>query len=295
MFQRILSCIVTIVLLFCMLSSCNEAEINSNSNNHPPSINNSDTIDITAFQGSPDIDIHVDIEEDLDSKSYDDCIITVTNKTGKSITELKLYLIRCFDHHTPLESTQYAERFSFKNINNEETQKGRWIIGKSDYSTVDIKVYLSYVAYEDGTTWGVDRAKHEAIITRNEQVNVCIISSATPTTKQKFMISYSANIISNSHVGDNWSYGMKSNDVFITPNTTVEIDVAENVGPRFKIYGVENDSDDDYGENTIRFPIIKVGETVTLTEQVMIVENNGKYVGNRAYIKFTVTITRIEN
>ena len=88
---------------------------------------------------------------------------------------------------------------------------------------------------------------------------------------------------------------MKSNDVFITPNTTVEIDVAENVGPRFKIYGIENDSDDDYGENTIRFPIIKVGETVTLTEQVMIVENNGKYVGNKAYIKFTVTITRIEN
>lgn len=43
----------------------------------------------------------------------------------------------------------------------------------------------------------------------------------------------------------------------------------------------------------IMFSDIAVGTSETVTQQVMVTENGGRYVGSDAYIQFTVTITRV--
>ena len=100
-------------------------------------------------------------------------------------------------------------------------------------------------------------------------------------------------MISNSHVGDKWSYGLKHDDTFVEPQTIVTILVLENSGPKFTIYGMENDTKDDYGANTILFSNLNIGESETIIERGIITENEGRYIGFDACMEFTVTCTRV--
>lgn len=288
--------IITICASIFALCTNLDAANNSNSNNNITSslTSNDEPIDISSFQGIPDINITVDIEKKETSSRFD-CVVTIKNNTQKSITKLSVYLVKCYDGKSPLESKLSSHKLSLKNIDVAETHSERWSIGTEYAEPSAYHVYLAYVEYEDGLTWGLSNIDHKTVVTRNAEVDVCVYNSSTITSEQTYQVSYSASIIHNSHVGNNWSYGMKYNDTFVASASTIKVEVAENRGPRLTIYGIEKDSDEDYGEGIIRFPKMEIGETVSLVQQIVITENGGRYTGHQAYMQFTVTLTRISD
>lgn len=294
--QRLIAFLIICLMCISCFASCESIDSTSQNSddrsNAPSSYDEELEIDLSSFQGNPDIEMLVDIERDAQS-SFFECVAMIKNNTQKNIAKMRLYLVKCRDGKAPLESSLYAEKLLIENFNNEKPDIYRWVLGNSSGQIV-FKAYLAYIEYEDGTTWGLEKVDHKTVVTRNFELDVCEYNASTPTTKQQFHVSYSARVVSNSHVGDNWYYGLEYNDVLVNPYTTITVDVAENRGARFKIYAIEDDSDNDYGSGIIRFPIMEIGETVTLTQQVVVVENGGRYSGHKAYVLFTVTITRVD-
>lgn len=290
--KNILYAFVIVILCLSTFTGCDSTEYDTPNTLSNPTENDDTPVDISAYTGMPQLNISVDIEKDPDSHLFD-CVAIVTNNSGKTITEMNLYLVKCYDNETPLNSWRYCDRLRINDLLNGATDRSRWVLGTTTEGASDYKVYLSFVQYEDGSTWGLSDIDHKTVVTRNAEVDVCVYDESTQTTEQDFLVTYSARIVSNSYVGNNWSYGMKVNDTFITPNTTISVDVANNRGPRFTVYGSENDDKDDYSQEDITFSKLNIGETATIKEQIVIVENNGRYTGHKAYMEFTVTVTRI--
>ena len=296
--MKYILCYIICLLCLCVLVSCGSTNDTTDNNDNKDN-NDSSTpleedkpVDLSNFEGIPDVQIQVDLERETKSSLFE-CVAIIKNNSEKSIKQLQLYLVKCRNGNDPLESNLYAERLLIKDFNNEERSTYRWILGNASGEEIEFKVYLAYVEYEDGTTWGLEKADHKTVVTRNVLMDVCVYDSSTITTKQTFEVIYSARVIANSHVGDNWWYGLENNGALVNPYTTVVVDVANNRGARFKIYAIEDDADDDYGSGVIRFPQMDIGETITLTQQVVVYENGGRYSGNKAYVLFTVTITRV--
>ena len=82
--------IICFVCVFCIIScdTRNNPNITSSTSEKP--------VDMSSFQGTPNIEATVDIEERAQS-SYCDCIVSIKNNTGKSIEKITLYLVKCFD------------------------------------------------------------------------------------------------------------------------------------------------------------------------------------------------------
>ncbi len=271
------------------LFGCGAGTVNNTPQNNEPE----EPVDISMFEGVPDVEISVDIEKDLDSHLLE-VIALSKNTSNKKITKMILYHVKCYDNDTEMESWKYTDRLTISDIEAGETDRSRWVLGTTDEGATKYSVYIAYVLYEDGTQWGSEEIVHKAVVTRNLQPDVCIYDSSTPTTDCYYKIDYSAKLISNSHVGDNWSYGLEYNDIFVEPQAIVTIPVPENRGPRFTIYGIENDTKDDYGSALITFSHLDIQQSETIVEQVMIVENEGRYTGHKAYMEFTITCTRVD-
>ena len=274
------------------VDSPDDKDISINDNTSPAP--EEEPIDISSFQGNPEIDIFIDIEETSQKSSYSyyNCIAAIKNNTGKTISELKLYVVECYDNQSPIESGAYTERLKAVNIDTDKLNRYQWSF--SAKNPTNFVAYLAYIKYEDGTTWGNEEINHKAVITKNFEIDVCLYNDSTATTQQKFIVSYTTGIISNSHVGNNWSYAVKVDDVIITSNSIILTDVAENRGPRLTLYAQENDSNPETGKGKMNFPALKIGESMSLSQGVEVVENGGRYIGHKAVMGFYVTITRVE-
>lgn len=280
-------------LIMCCILLLFGCDTPNHTQNNSTEQSESKEIDLTVFNGTPDIDVSVDIEKEDDSHLID-VVALVKNNSDQKITKMKLYLVKCYDDDTVLESWQYADRPSISDIEAGETSRSRWVLGTTTEGAREYKVFIAWVLFEDGTEWGSEDIVHEAVVTCGLEADVCVYDSNTSTTTQKFVVTYSARLISNSHVGDNWSYGMKNNDVNFDSNSTVTLSVAMNRGPKLTIYGLENDSNDDFSQKDITFSCLNIGQKETITDQIVIVENEGRYTGHKAYMEFTITIERIE-
>ena len=251
-----------------------------------------ESINLSKFNGNPDIEITINIEQE-EKSSLIELVALSKNSSNKKITKLILYHVKCYGNDTALQSSSHTDKLVITDIAAGETKRSRWILGTAPAGATKYNVYVAYILYEDGTQWGAEEIIHEAVVTRNLQADVSVNDSSTKKTECYYQIDYSARLVSNSHVGDNWSYGLKCDDTFVEPQTIVTILVPENSGPKFTIYGIENDSKDDYGANTILFSNLDIGESETIIERVIITENEGRYTGFDACMEFTVTCTRV--
>ena len=103
-------------------------------------------------------------------------------------------------------------------------------------------------------------------------------------------VTYSATLISNDHVGSNWSKYVKANSKK-APVTLTKLVSKDKI----KIYckATENDSSPDIGTYTatIKTSDLKKG-TTKKTYYVTVVENKGRYSGHKAKWKFVVTFKK---
>ena len=285
-----------VVCLFLLCLSCFCGCDTSTTDNAPQNSNDDskqeDLIDLSMFNGNPNIEITIDIEKE-EKSSLIELVALSKNSSNKRITKLILYHVKCYGNDTALQSSANTDKLVITDIDVGETKRSRWILGTTTTGATKYNVYIAYILYEDGTQWGSEEITHKAVVTRNLQANVSVNDSSTKKTECYYQIDYSARLISNSHVGDNWSYGLMYDDTFVEPQTIVTILVPENNGPKFTIYGKENDTKDDYGTNRILFSNLGIGESETIIERVIITENEGRYTGFDACMEFTVTCTRV--
>lgn len=109
----------------------------------------------------------------------------------------------------------------------------------------------------------------------------------------KAELSYSAKLISNDSVGDEWSYSIKvKNNKYSRLNEKVVVELdGDNTSVEF-IASEYDKSKSDIGKSSIVLPYSEIikGETLTYTKQVVVTENGGRYSGNSAIVEFTLTI-----
>ena len=115
--------------------------------------------------------------------------------------------------------------------------------------------------------------------------------ATTPEQKYKITVSFSVKKVSNNHVGNKWTYVITSGETAINKgkSATFELTGAESL--ELICQATENDSYPDVGTNTITINTadLKEGKN-TVTTTVIVTEDRGRYAGNTAEYKFTVTI-----
>ena len=111
--------------------------------------------------------------------------------------------------------------------------------------------------------------------------------------KQKYIVTFTAEIVNNNSVGNEWITGIKYESVTIRTGSSIEVKSGNNFS--FVVFAIEeDDTGDDYGSSVIEFAQIKVGKTTSQTIIVKVIEDKGKYKGNIAEWVFIVTIERIK-
>ena len=106
-----------------------------------------------------------------------------------------------------------------------------------------------------------------------------------------YMITYSARMSYNNHVGNSWGYGLEYNGEFIESGSYVSCAKIANIV--VAVYAMEYDSVTDYGEAYVSFDSIDVGKKKTKEATVTVRENRGRYAGNTAQWIFEITVERI--
>lgn len=108
----------------------------------------------------------------------------------------------------------------------------------------------------------------------------------------QYKISYSTTLISNNHVGSNWSIAPYVNNATLTNNKTYSFGTASKIN--IKSVATEKDSKPDVGNTTISISLtaLKVNQSKSYVTNVTVIENAGRNKGDKAVWKITYTIKR---
>ncbi len=107
----------------------------------------------------------------------------------------------------------------------------------------------------------------------------------------KFVVTYSARLSSNNHVGNNWSHGLKYKDEYIESGATIKSTAQNSLS--VTAFAREKDTYSDYGSTKVTFESLDIGEKQSKEIKVTVRENRGRYSGNTAKWAFTITVERI--
>ena len=115
--------------------------------------------------------------------------------------------------------------------------------------------------------------------------------ATTPEQKYKVTVSYSVKKVHNNHVGNSWAYVITSGDTSIKKGKSATFELTGADALELICQATENDSYPDVGTSTITINMtdLKEGKN-TVTTTVIVTEDRGRYAGNTAEYKFTVTI-----
>ncbi len=256
------------------------------------------TPDLSAFEGDCEIDVMVDIEKPADvSQIYID--ILATNTSSKNISKFTIYFVQCYDDDSPIESTGYGMFVTWTTeLMVGESVCGNHRLNAASAGAREYKAYIAYILFEDGSEWGNSQFNHLPVVTRGVEADVWTygsgVEASTDLIEKNYIIEYSAQIVQNNSVGDSWYYGMYDGDTYLKPGATISASLPESRSPKLIIYAEEDDAaNDDSNEKEVYLPSLDIGETKTFTEQIVVTENDGRYRGNSAVLKFTITVTRI--
>lgn len=115
-------------------------------------------------------------------------------------------------------------------------------------------------------------------------------ASATSTITIKFT---AAKLVSNNHVGNSWSKTVSACGKNLSVGGSVKKSMKSTDTLTVMCTATEKDKNPDIGTATISVKVsaLKKG-TTTYTKSITVVENSGRYKGNAAVWKFTVTVTK---
>ena len=108
-------------------------------------------------------------------------------------------------------------------------------------------------------------------------------------TEKTYTVSYTATLVYNNHVGDAWGTGVFCGSDRISNDQPIT--VTSYGGLSLKATAVEVDSCNDVGSKTVSFAPA-IGESETQTVDVVVREDRGRYAGNTACWRFTITVYR---
>lgn len=131
-------------------------------------------------------------------------------------------------------------------------------------------------------------------ITWEHLIDPSYTGTFAPTVEYKehsYIITYSARLKSNNHVGDSWTYGLTYEGENIESGSIVECVGAPNLIVR--AYAKEFDDYNDYGSTQVTFITLNIGEKQKREVTVTVRENKGRYKGNTAKWSFDITVERI--
>lgn len=156
---------------------------------------------------------------------------------------------------------------------------------KSDY-TIPPKMFppCSFTTF-DASKFEVD---YEAL---KKELNKIYNDFNNTEKEPKFVVTYSARLSYNNHVGDSWSYGLSCNGEHIKSGAAVKSTTKSSLS--VTAFAREQDTYSDYGSTTITFKSLDVGEKQSKEICVTVRENRGRYSGNTAKWKFTIIVERI--
>ena len=106
-----------------------------------------------------------------------------------------------------------------------------------------------------------------------------------------FVVTYSARLVKNNSVGNDWERGLKYNGETISSGSRITQEA--NDGLSLTAFAIEYDSWNDRGSTNITFDCLEVGEKKTKQVSVIVRENKGRYTGNTAKWTFDITVERI--
>lgn len=112
-------------------------------------------------------------------------------------------------------------------------------------------------------------------------------------TTAKLTISYSASLIYNNSVGNEWSTWIEIDGKKLYQGQNLEIEVSGNDEIVIIAYACEDDSMPDIGYKQITIPVSELNPVQNVyTAEVIVRENGGRYSGNTAKWKFSISIVK---
>ena len=112
-------------------------------------------------------------------------------------------------------------------------------------------------------------------------------------TTAKLTISYSASLIYNNSVGNEWSTWIEIDGKKLYQGQNLEIEVSGNDEIVIIAYACEDDSMPDIGYKQITIPVSELNPDQNVyTAEVIVRENGGRYSGNTAKWKFSISIVK---
>lgn len=106
-----------------------------------------------------------------------------------------------------------------------------------------------------------------------------------------FVITYSASLVKNNSVGNDWERGLKYNGETISSGSRITHDPQTSLS--LTAFAIEDDSYDDKGSANVTFDCLEIGQKKTKQVSVIVRENKGRYKGNTAKWTFDITVERI--
>jgi len=118
------------------------------------------------------------------------------------------------------------------------------------------------------------------------------VSAAVKTVKVKITF-ISASLIENNHVGNEWWWGGYVNNKEIEEGDSVVLTLKPTDSIKLKAEAQEQDKYPDDGEASTSVKVSSITKTITKTLNVTVVENRGRYSGNKAKWKFVFKVQKI--
>ena len=122
-------------------------------------------------------------------------------------------------------------------------------------------------------------------------VVIGVYSCQNNYTHEVFKIVFTEHLVSNDSVGNEWNLIYECDGVSVTEERrwTVERDTCQSI--KIDITAIEIDTYSDYGYGEIVIPLKNGFQNSTV---VTVTENMGRYRGNKATIKITCKVVRVE-
>lgn len=233
--------------------------------------------------------IRVDGEGNLETVGVGTAVITATHKTGVSAS---------------LDLTVEPTLVKSVEVSTTRDNSSKFYIGNSftisafvlpeNATDHTLKYSSNNEAVATVNDWGVVTAvgTGETTITvaspNGPKNTISVTVSAAP---QKFRINYSANLVSNDHVGNNWSVGCSVDGEPFWNGGTIILDPDSSF--RIVVFAQENDKDPDYGSywEEIKYSDDLCKNGYSTSGEFHVIENGGRYSRHSAVWKYSITIT----
>lgn len=111
-------------------------------------------------------------------------------------------------------------------------------------------------------------------------------------SKQTYVVTYYRELRYNNSVGNEWRIGVSYNDEYIASSSKIVVD-SSLTEIELVAFATELDKWNDYGTTQVTFDALDIGQWQTMWATVVVIENEGRYQGNRAEWYFEITIERI--